>query len=240
MYITNKYYHNMSNISVCLCITNYKKEVFLDRAIRSCKSQLQQFFNIEIILVNDGSKNFHYSWYKQEHPEIDIINLKTNKGVSYATNKALFKTKCKYFMRVDGDDYLSIKACLILISFLEENNSFPFIYGDLISINHSGVTKELNRNDISKLLEYGAGVMFRTHILKKIGGYDTKLKNCEDFDLICRVIKKYGYGFHIPIKYYRYYKTKKFHLTNTTSRKKLLKKMRDKYKLILKNFENDK
>lgn len=229
----------MSKISVCLCITNYKKEAFLDRAIRSCKSQLQQFFNIEIILVNDGSKKFQYSWYKQEHPEIDIINLKINKGVSFATNKALFKTRCKYFMRVDGDDYLSIKACLILISFLEENEKFPFIYGDIISINHLGFTKVLNRKDISTLLEYGAGVMFRTHLLKKVGGYDTKLKNCEDFDLISRLINKFGHGFHIPIKYYRYYKTKKFHLTNIANRKKFLKKMKIKYKLILRNYDYD-
>ena len=46
------------NKTITLCITNFKKEKFLDRAIRSCESQIQQNFNIEVVLVNDGSKKF--------------------------------------------------------------------------------------------------------------------------------------------------------------------------------------
>lgn len=61
---------------ICLCITNYNKEKYLDRAIRSCLSQIPFEILIEIIVVNDGSKKFNKVKIKKEFPEIKIIDLK--------------------------------------------------------------------------------------------------------------------------------------------------------------------
>jgi glycosyltransferase involved in cell wall biosynthesis len=44
---------------ICLCITNYHKEEFLERSIRSCVSQIPYDVSIEVIVVNDGSKRFN-------------------------------------------------------------------------------------------------------------------------------------------------------------------------------------
>ena len=46
---------------ICLCITNYKKEEYLERSIRSCLTQIPYEIILEIIVVNDGSKNFNKS-----------------------------------------------------------------------------------------------------------------------------------------------------------------------------------
>ena len=78
-------------------------------------------------------------------------------------------------------------------------------------------------------MEHGAGIMFRTKYLKKIGGYDTKIKNCEDFDLIIRIEKKYGKGFYLPISYYKYYKQGDEHLSNSKDRDLFLKRLKIKY-----------
>ena len=75
--------------------------------------------------------------------------------------------------------------------------------------------------------------MFRTKILKEIKGYDTNLRNCEDYDLVARIIKKYGHGLYLPISYYRYYKTNMGHLTNLKSRLKLIEKIKKKYEKYL-------
>ena len=40
--------------SITLCITNYNKERFLDRAIISCQSQVQENFNIADCLAAGG------------------------------------------------------------------------------------------------------------------------------------------------------------------------------------------
>jgi glycosyltransferase involved in cell wall biosynthesis len=218
---------------ITLCITNYNKEKFLDRAIRSCEAQLEQNFTIEVILVNDGSKNFKRKKYFLEYPNIKILDCKINRGVSYASNLAINSTNSDYFMRVDGDDYLSIRASLILTTFLENNKDYPFVYGDILKIEKKKLNKIIKRNKLENLLEYGAGVMFRTKILKKIKGYNPNIRNCEDYDLVARIIKKFGHGLYLPFPYYKYYKTNMTHLTNLKSRSKSIKIIKKKYEKYL-------
>ena len=153
-------------------------------------------------------------------------------GVSHASNKGIKSSTSDYFMRVDADDFLSIRACLILITFLEENPKYPFAYGDIKKILNYGTGTIIKRNNLKNLLEYGAGVMFRTDILKKVKGYNEKLRNCEDYDLIARIIEKFGDGLYLPISYYRYYKTNTSHLTSKKSRKKLKEKLKKKYEYL--------
>ena len=217
---------------ICLCITNYKKEEFLERSIRSCVAQIPYELVIEIFLVNDGSKKFNKKKLLREFSNIRIIDHKVNKGVAHASNLALKKTKSDYFMRVDADDYLAMKSCLVLSSILNDNSDLPFVYGDILQVDKDGNNKILKRSKREVLLKHGAGIMFRTKYLKKIKGYDVKLKNCEDFDIIIRMEKKYGNGYHIPISYYRYYKTKGTHLSHSKNRNKylnILKKKHEKY-----------
>ncbi len=218
---------------ILLCITNYHKEEYLERAIRSCLSQIPNGIIIKTIVVNDGSKKFNEKKISKEFPEAQIINYKKNKGVSYASNQALFFTASDYFMRVDADDYLSMKSSLILSSILTDNAKIPFVYGDILLIKKNFNIKKILRNKRSLLLEHGAGIMFRTKYLKEIGGYNAKIKNCEDFDLIIRIEKKYGKGFYLPISYYKYYKQGEEHLSNSKNRKLSLQKLKKKYEKYL-------
>jgi glycosyltransferase involved in cell wall biosynthesis len=219
----------MSLKKITLCITNYKKEKSLDRAIRSCESQLSNGIDINTIIVNDGSPNFNKKRFLNEFPSVKIIDYKKNNGVSYASNQALNYLKSDYYMRVDADDYIGVKTCLILSSILDENNKMPFVYGDILLIDKKFKTKKILRNKRNLLLEHGAGIMFRTSFLKSVGGYDQKIKNCEDFDLIIRIEKKFGQGFYLPVSYYKYYKQGTKHLSNSGDRKYLLNKLKAKY-----------
>ena len=218
---------------ILLCITNYKKEEYLERAIRSCLSQIPNGLLIQTIVVNDGSHNFNKKKILKEFPEVKIIDYKNNKGVSYASNIALFSENSEYFMRVDADDYISMKSCLILSSILTDNINIPFVYGDILLINKDHNIKRISRSKKDILLEHGAGIMFRTNFLKSIKGYDVNIMNCEDFDLIIRIEKKYGKGFYLPISYYKYYKQGEKHLSNAKNRKFFLQKLKKKYEKYL-------
>ena len=152
---------------ICLCITNYKKEEYLERSIRSCLTQIPYEIILEIIVVNDGSKNFNKTKIQKEFPSIKILEIKNNKGVSFASNLAIKNTKSEYYLRVDADDYLSMKSCLILSSILEANKNIPFVYGDILKIYENGNIKKIKRDQRDVLLNHGAGIMFRTSQLKK-------------------------------------------------------------------------
>lgn len=214
---------------ICLCITNYNKEKYLDRAIRSCLSQIPFEILIEIIVVNDGSKKFNKVKIKKEFPEIKIIDLKKNRGVAFASNQAIKHSKADYYMRVDADDYLSMKSCIILSSILNENPKIPYVFGDILKIQTNGDIKKIKRNNRNSLLDHGAGIMFRLNQLNKIKGYNSEIKNCEDFDLLIRLEKKFGKGLYIPISYYRYYKTNGNHLTSDKNRTNYKNKLKKKY-----------
>ena len=136
-------------------------------------------------------------------------------------------------MRVDADDFISIKTSMILVEFLNENSRFTFVYGDICKILINGNNRRLKRRYKKVLLQHGAGVMFRTKLLKKINGYNTKIKNCEDFDLIMRMILNFGEGYHLPIPYYRYYETKGIHLSKLSNRKKYISLLNKKYEKYL-------
>lgn len=223
---------------ICLCITNYKKEPFLERSIRSCLSQIQSQFEIEVIVVNDGSNVFNKKKILREFQGIKIITYKKNKGVAFASNLAIKKTQADYFMRVDADDFISVKSSIILSSFLTDNPKIPFIYGDICKINRNGINKILKRNSKEVLLHHGAGIMFRVKFLKKIKGYNTNLRNCEDFDLIARMEMTFGEGYYIPLAYYRYYITDGNHLSQSTNRINYINRLKIKYaKYLSKDFK---
>ena len=59
-----------------------------------------------------------------------------------------------------------------------------------------GNQRTLESNTLDKLLDHGAGVMFRKKYLESIGLYDEKYKNCEDFDLLLRYMKNFD-GFKL-------------------------------------------
>ena len=71
--------------------------------------------------------------------------------------------------------------------------------------------------------------MFRTKFLKSIKGYDEKIKNCEDFDLIIRIEKNMVEGLYLPISYYKYFKQSPKHLSKSKNRVFYLNKLKKKY-----------
>lgn len=201
---------------ISIIIANFNRAETIERAIRSCQNQLITNTTIEIIVVDDGSKDDSLKKLAQFSNEIKIIVHKNNIGVGAASSTGLANAKGKYFIRVDSDDYLSNYFCLIHKSILDSNTNLSFSYSDILEVNEFG--EKLNKISLAKksqLYKHGAGVMFLTAALREIGGYDKKFRNAEDFDLFLRLEKKQMKGYHVPIPLYRYYK----HSGNLTKKK---------------------
>ena len=109
----------------------------------------QTFKNIEIILVNDGSKDNSLKicrYYQNIDKRIIVIDI-SNSGVEKARLKGLEKSCGEYVMYVDGDDWLSNSACELLYNNLKETNA------DIVIGNYSRVIgkKGLIKKIIEKL-----------------------------------------------------------------------------------------
>jgi glycosyltransferase involved in cell wall biosynthesis len=94
----------MINQLVTVIIPVYNNVEYLEDSLASVVSQTYPF--IEIIVVDDGSKNYHkiIKICKQFKKKIKIIKLERNKGVSSALNKGILASKGQYINWLSHDD----------------------------------------------------------------------------------------------------------------------------------------
>ena len=109
----------MPTISVIVPVYNVEK--YLPRCLESIRKQ--DFSNLEIICINDGSTDASLSLLEiaaQLDPRIVVIN-QPNSGVSAARNRGLETASGDIIMFVDADDFLVPGACKIVEqSFIDE------------------------------------------------------------------------------------------------------------------------
>lgn len=94
------------DIKVSVIVPIYRVEKFLPQCIQSI--QQQDYQNLEIILVDDGSDDESGSIadkYATEDKRIIVIH-KANAGVSSARNAGIERASGEYICFVDGDDYV--------------------------------------------------------------------------------------------------------------------------------------
>lgn len=111
----------MDLISVVVPI--YNVERYLDTCIKSIISQ--SYNNIEIILVDDGSKDNCSKIcddFKQQDSRIKVIH-KSNGGLSDARNAGMKKATGEYIMFIDSDDYIFPGYIEYLYDLIKTNNA---------------------------------------------------------------------------------------------------------------------
>lgn len=106
----------MNEEKVSVIIPVYNGEKYIDSCLESVLGQTYK--NLEIIVVNDGSKDdslLIIDKYKKSDDRIIVIDKK-NEGVSVARNKAMDIATSKWIMFVDVDDRLEQDAVENLIN----------------------------------------------------------------------------------------------------------------------------
>lgn len=117
------------NVKISVIIPVYNTEKYLDKCLESVERQTLE--NIEIICVNDGSKDNSLEILKK-HAEKDnrikIIDQK-NMGVSAARNSGIRAAKGQYITFVDSDDLIKEYTYQSCMEIIKTENPEIFIYG---------------------------------------------------------------------------------------------------------------
>jgi CMP-N-acetylneuraminic acid synthetase len=218
---------------VSIIITNYNYGNYLHRCIRSCLNQTLPINEFEVILVDDFSKDNSHSVVEEYKslPNFKYIRNKKNLGVAHSANTAIKKSKGKYFVRVDSDDYINKEFANILSLYLEENPKKLGVACDYYLIND----KEKKIQQVSsKEKPIACGIMYNKRKLLKEGLYNANFKHREEEELRCRLGERYKiHNLSLPL--YRY----RMHLSNKTKSKDYLDKFKVKINEIKKaNFRN--
>ena len=97
----------MKNAKISIIIAVYNTEKYIEKCLKSIMNQTYK--NIEIIVVNDCSKDKSLeiiNKLKKKDDRIVIINNEENKGLSYSRNVAMKTATGDYFGFIDSDDYI--------------------------------------------------------------------------------------------------------------------------------------
>jgi len=91
---------------VSIIVPIYNVEKYINKCVESLMNQT--FSDIEIILVDDGSKDASGKWcdyYAKKDARIKVIHQK-NRGLSGARNQGIENAAGEWLLFVDGDDYV--------------------------------------------------------------------------------------------------------------------------------------
>ena len=190
----------MDNLLVTIAIPCYNHAGFIQDSIRSVINQTYK--NIEFIIIDDGSTDQSVNKIKEMLIECEQrftrfeFRDRPNKGLCNTLNEALEWAQGDYFCVIASDDQmLPEKTSLQISSFKSDTVG---VFGGVNIIN--------NKNQIlsSRVREYSetgfedillnkhdlpaSSQMFKTDILRQVGGYNPNVK-VEDWDLLLRMAK---------------------------------------------------
>lgn len=130
-----------SLISVIIPIYNAQK--YLSRCMESITKQ--SYKNLEIILINDGSKDDSLvicEQYRKNDSRIVLVNQE-NKGVSYCRNYGVGIAKGEYIIFIDSDDYISDNMIETLYSEQKRENADMVQCGYQILYENNSISKNI-------------------------------------------------------------------------------------------------
>ena len=187
---------------ISIIIPNYNRKEPLLKAIRSC---LQQTYNpIEVIVVDDGSnfdiKDYIKTNFRNDYDSglVKIFINEKNFGAAKSRNIGVEKSSGDYISFLDSDDYWESTKLDKQIDKFKKNLNLDLVYCDQYLLT-SGVKKRsnkrmINSNILNELINGWTApntstLMYRKKSFERVGGFDEKLKSCQDHDLWFKIAK---------------------------------------------------
>lgn len=151
-----------NKIEVSVIVPIYNTEKYLKRCIESLVHQTLK--EIEIILVNDGSKDSSLELckkYQKEYSDKIILIDKKNGGLSDARNAGIKQARGRYIGFVDSDDYVDKEMYQIMLNKANEKNfdlvvcDLEYIYENRTVPAFSHIKKDLiDENEVKESMTY--------------------------------------------------------------------------------------
>jgi len=192
------------NKLISVIIPVYNVEKYIEQCIKSVINQTYK--NMEIILINDGSKDKSgeiCNEYSQKDERIKVIHTE-NFGVSNARNIGLDEAKGEYITFIDADDYVDEKYIEQLYVQCKNTNSDISIIGTIdfkdednkIKNKTHYYTKILNKEQAIKEMlneKYYVGVVWAKMYKKELWNgirFNLNTKIAEDLEVLYEIFKK--------------------------------------------------
>jgi glycosyltransferase involved in cell wall biosynthesis len=179
---------------------------WLEKAIASVRAQI--YSNWELCIADDAS-TYPYirsllTHYSQIDTRIKVIFRTENGNISAASNSALELATGDYVAFLDHDDELTIDALFENAKLINQHPDADFIYSDEDKIDAKGKRFSPHfKPDWSPEYLYSCMYtchlsVYRTSIVRAVGGFRSEYDGSQDYDLALRVVEKTKNIYHIP------------------------------------------
>lgn len=186
---------------VSIVIPCYNRENYIQQAVDSALSQT--YSNIEVIVVDDGSKDNSLGVLSNYGDKIQVIS-QSNKGVSAARNAGFYASKGEFIIFLDSDDWLSNDIVEHHILTAEKWPDADIYCADSRGVEEDGSLSPILKSSwpdqpgtpLELFLLYPppfpACEMYRAETVRRLGCYDENMKGFADSVLRLNIILSKG------------------------------------------------
>ncbi|WP_333183802.1 glycosyltransferase [Microcoleus sp. B3-D7] len=182
-----------------IVIPVYNREKYLGIAVRSVLDQT--FTDLELIIVDDGSTDGSLAIAQQfarEDDRVRVLSNPINKGAAHALTRGFEAARGKYVGQVDSDDWIEWKAVELTAAILDNDLDCGMVYTNYIDVDVNGRKLRPGKRcsipySADRLLVDFMTFHFRLirqSVYRKIGGFDVRFNQLEDYDLCLRISEK--------------------------------------------------
>lgn len=181
-----------SDISVV--IPYYNRERYIDEAVQSVLAQTLK--PLEIIIVNDCSRESSRRFLDRYAGVCKIVDLTKNVGLAASRNVGIRAARGRFIALLDDDDVWLPRKLEQQHKYMEEHQEYSGV--------HTAVWAMFPQQPDVFYSRFGPGpmtlaqaltndywvipstMMFRTEVVRALGGFDPPFRQCEDRDFIIR------------------------------------------------------
>lgn len=175
----------------------------------------QDYKNIEIVVVNDGSIDDSQKVINEFISDKDnaILINKINEGPSIARNTGVDNASGEFIVFLDGDDIIAKTFLSSCYKIFENDKNINIVYTDAEFFGAKSGKWILPDFELRSFLIQNCipiTAMLKRSVFNEVGQFDTNLKYTEDWELWIRIIKKYAGVFKIneTLFFYRKHENK--------------------------------
>jgi glycosyltransferase involved in cell wall biosynthesis len=189
----------MAYLTVLMAVRNGERTV--GEAVGSILDQ--SFTDFEFLVVNDGSTDGTAGVLASFDDErLTVVENERHSGLTWSLNQGLALTSSAYVARQDADDRSSQDRFARQVEFLDSHPDVALVGTWYRKIDEEGRVLASEQLPVDSthlrwhLIFYSpfvhSAVMLRRSALESVGVYDESLGYAQDYDLWCRIARRFG------------------------------------------------
>lgn len=197
-------------MSVSVVITCHNDERTIEQAVRSVVAQTAYDRVVEIIVVNDGSRDGSQGVLEKTAAKTTKLRIIDTPGLGAAAarNVALREVNGDFIAILDGDDYWTPEKLEFQLAAFSRGSNIGLVYGDFIDFSRDdaadGRIITVHRFDPTspyQLRDYfvhdgpilPSTSIIRRAVVEDVGLFDESLRICEDTEFCLRIAEKWRF-----------------------------------------------